>query len=318
VDRQFLFKPNHHPQNPLLEQSCPLEALDPENDIVPKPSVINVIGASIGRALKENPIQIHWYESNINPLHVGFSLDRSQIDNAAGFFRDTNSLIARELNRAWGREGDFFCDRSKIHPCLDDESAERHLLYAITNPVKDGLIEKVSDSPLFSTYHFLSNGKPLRFWYIDYEAYYSAGGARKKNHRVKDYLQWVEWTCTPLPKHRKMPVHRRQTWMRKQVREIEAEKKETYKKAGKAFRGKRGLFALDPRSRPNHPKKSSGDPLCHAARRELVIEYKKQWREFLNQFIQASADYRNGDFHREFPDGSYRPPLVTVYCASAL
>jgi hypothetical protein len=79
VDRQFLIKPNHHPHNALLEQSCSLEALDPKNDIVPKPSVINVIGASIGRALQEYRIQIQWYESNINHLHASFSFNRSQM-----------------------------------------------------------------------------------------------------------------------------------------------------------------------------------------------------------------------------------------------
>lgn len=318
VDRQFLFKPNHHPKNPLLEQDCPLEALDPNNDIIPRPSVINIIGASIGRALRENPIQIHWYESNINHLHVGFSFDRAQMGNAAAFHRDSKSLIARELNRTWEREGDFFSARSKIHPCLDDETAERHLLYALTNPVKDGLVEQVSASPLFSTYHFQAKGKPLRFWYIDYEAYYLAGGSRKKSHRLKDYLKWVEWECTPLPKHAKMTIHQRRTWVRQQVRQIEAAKKMTHRDTGKSFIGKPGLFALNPRDRPMHPTPSGPDPLCHAANLETAKQYKREWQEFLNQFIQASADYRNGFLHREFPEGSYRPPLVTVYYASAL
>jgi hypothetical protein len=318
VDRQFLFKPNHHPQNPLLEQSCPLESLDPNNDIIPKPSVINVIGSSIGRALQEYPIQIHWYESNINHLHVGFSFDRAQMGNAAAFHRDSKSVIARELNRTWGREGDFFAARSKIHPCLDDASAAHHFLYALTNPVKDGLVEEVSGSPLFSTYHFQAKGKSLRFWYIDWEAYYLAGGARKKKHRIKDYLKWVEWACTPLPKHEKMTVHQRQTWVRKQVREIETAKKKAQRDAGNSFLGKAGLFGLNPRSRPKHPKPSGPDPLCHAATPERVKQYKKEWREFLNRYIQASADYRNGYLHREFPEGSYRPPLVTVYYASSL
>jgi hypothetical protein len=38
----------------------------------------------------------------------------------------------------------------------------------------------------------------------------------------------------------------------------------------------------------------------------------------MDQFIQASADYRSGYFEREFPDGSFRPPLVTIYSASKL
>jgi hypothetical protein len=38
----------------------------------------------------------------------------------------------------------------------------------------------------------------------------------------------------------------------------------------------------------------------------------------MDKFIEASADYRNGYYYREFPDGSFRPPLVTIYTASGL
>ena len=318
VDRQFLFKPNHHPKNLLLEESCPLNALDPENDIIPKPSIINIIGAAVGRTLKNNPIRLHWFESNINHLHDGFSYGREQMNNVAAFHRDAKSLIAREVNETWGREGHVFAGRSRIRPCLDEGSAERHLLYALTNPVKDGLVERVSGSPLFSTYHFQSKGEKLRFWYIDRDAYQTAGGDRKKSHRLKDYLKWVEWECAPLPEHQHWTEHQRRTWVRKRVREIEAESKKNRKESGMTFIGKAGLFAVDPRDRPKNPKKSGPEPLCHASDPELARQYKKEWRAFLDAFIQASADYRSGYFDREFPEGSFRPPLVTVYCSSAL
>ena len=49
VDRTFLFKPNHHPENPLLKETSPLNALDSSNDIIPEPSIINIIGAAVRR-----------------------------------------------------------------------------------------------------------------------------------------------------------------------------------------------------------------------------------------------------------------------------
>ncbi len=66
VDRAFLFAPNHRKDNPLLRLDSDPNALSPDNLIVPEPSVINIIGSSIGRALKENPINIHYFEGNIN------------------------------------------------------------------------------------------------------------------------------------------------------------------------------------------------------------------------------------------------------------
>jgi hypothetical protein len=227
-----------------------------------------------------------------------------------------HSLIARGFNKIWDREGHLFAGRARIHPCLDDAAAEQQLLYAITNPVKDDLVETVSQSPFFSTYKHQTKGEKLRFWYIDYDAYCTAGGSRKKNLRLKDFLKWVEWECTPLPSQADMTEAQRQTWMRKAVKAIETECRKKRKQEDKGVIGKTKLFEVDPRDRPENPKKSSKEPLCHAAEPALQKEYKKSWREFLSQFIEASADYRRGYFEREFPDGSYRPPLVSIYSGS--
>ena len=101
VDRMFLFKPNHHPDNPLLAESCPVNALDPNNDIIPEPSIINTIGSAVGRALEKHPIQIHCFEAGINHLHEEFFATDEQVDHLADFFRTVHSLIARGVNKTW-------------------------------------------------------------------------------------------------------------------------------------------------------------------------------------------------------------------------
>lgn len=50
-DRQFLLKPDHNTKHPLLAAECPPNALDVRNRHIPQPSVINIIGAAIARAL---------------------------------------------------------------------------------------------------------------------------------------------------------------------------------------------------------------------------------------------------------------------------
>jgi REP element-mobilizing transposase RayT len=318
VDRQFSFKPNHRADNPLLEESFPANALDLRNDIIPEPSIINIIGAAVGRALKRFPIQLHCFEVNITHIHMMFSVTEEQRGNLPGFLRAVHSVIATNVNKTWDREGHLFGARARIHICLDEGAAEKHLLYAMTNTVKDNLVETVSASPFFSTYRFQAEGKPLRYWYIDWDAYHTAGGKQKKSHRPKDYLVWTEWECTPLPEQADMPEHRRRTWLRQQVREIEEQCKKERKEKGKTVIGKKQIYAVDPRDRPDNPKKSGQEPLCHASDPELTEEYKEDWRTFMDKFIEASADYRNGYFKREFPDGSFRPPLVSIYTASGL
>ena len=65
VDRTFLFTPNHNRDSPLLDADSSFDALNPRNDVIPIPSVINIFGAAIGRALIKYPIQLHAFESNI-------------------------------------------------------------------------------------------------------------------------------------------------------------------------------------------------------------------------------------------------------------
>jgi hypothetical protein len=46
--------------------------------------------------------------------------------------------------------------------------------------------------------------------------------------------------------------------------------------------------------------------------------YRRDWLEFRKAYRAASIAYRAGDLAVEFPDGSFLPPLVTMYTASAL
>ncbi len=80
-------------------------------------------------------------------------------------------------------------------PCIGDKQAENKLLYALTNVAKDNLVEHTSESPFFTTYHHQAKGETPCFWYIDYDAYWTAGGRSKKTHRLKDYLPVRAYHC---------------------------------------------------------------------------------------------------------------------------
>jgi hypothetical protein len=317
-DRQFLFRPNHNPDNPLLDASCPANALDPSNDVTPIPSVINLIGASVGRALAKHPIDLNWFEANVHHEHDGLGpADDAQRANLPCFFRDAHSLVARGINRLLDRENHVYGGRYRAEPCLDDESAEQQLIYAMANAVKDGQVERVSQSPFFSTYRHMAYGEPLKFWYIDRTAWWRKGGPIRGN-REKDHMKWVSFELKPLPAWESMTVHQRRTRFRHLVREAERIAAEEREVEGRSVVGAPALRRLDPRDRPRDPKESGRQPLCHASDPVLRRQYKRDWREFLKAYRAASITYRAGDFNVEFPDGSFRPPLVTMYTASAL
>lgn len=318
VDRQFLFKPDHHPRHPLLSHTCHPRTLYSHDNSVPDPSVINIIGAAAARAQRLAPINLHWVEANINHLQVGFSASADQLPNIPAFFRNLHSNIAGRLNKKWRREGHLFGATYRPTPCLDDRAAEQQLVYSVTNPVKDGLVEAVRESPFFTTFRYLARGEGLRFFRIDWAGYYAAGGPRKKSHCVKDYLEWEELRLAPLPGQEGWAAHRRQAWARAQVRAVEGAVREELRVSGRRAVGARALFRLDPRERPVEPRVSGPQPLCHGSDPEERREHARRVRETRREHRKASVDYLAGMWEREFPEGTYRPPLIKPYQSSRL
>ena len=336
VDRQFMFKPDHYPDIPTLSTQSSRNALDPDNDETPVPSTLNIVGAAIGRAIREVPVRLHCFEVNIDHKHSEESVDDGcclgpgnckwadtprcggVLTHPSRFHQRVNSVIAQQMKKKYEREGSFWAAPPRMTECIDDEQAEEKFFYALTNPVKDGQVDKVSESPFFSTYKYWVEDEPLRFWYIDWEAYDLAGGARKKSHRPKDYLHWVEWEPSKLPSWADKTDEQYATFIQENCRAEEEKYREERREENRPVRGVKKLYALDPRDRPKGPREKSPQPLCHASDPEQARKYKKGWRKFVDDHRKASSDYLNGQYYREFPEGSFRPPLITAYNASRL
>jgi hypothetical protein len=317
-DRQFLFRPDHNARNPLLHIDCPVEALDPESPIIPVPSVINIIGASAARAQELHPLDLCWLEGNLNHLHDGVLPRPDQIENVAPFFRTFLSLVARGTNHALRRSNHVFGGRYRMQPCLDLPSAEQQLAYALSNAVKDDQVERVSESPFFSTYRHLAFGDQLEFWRIDWAGYWLAGGPRNKRHMPKDYLCWHKLEIAPLPGWENLTVHQRQTRVRMLVRDAEEEAADRRRSDGRIVVGVPRLYAVNPLDRPKTPSDSGPQPLCHASDPGARRDFKRRWRDLVREYRKASIEYRAGCHEREFPQGTYRPPITKIYMSSRL
>jgi hypothetical protein len=343
VDRQFLFKPNHQPDNPLLRWDSDPRSLDPDNKFIPKPSIINIIGSSLVRAQRNQPTQLMWAEGNINHVHSGLIAPTDDdIGRISNFKRDANSLIARFTNTTHERCGHVLGEPFRVDPCLDDPSAEQQLLYAVTNVVEDGMVAKVSHSPFFSTYRHFAHGEPLEFWWIEWKKYYEAGGERSSKLHPKDFLRWGQLELTCLPEWEAMTVPQRQARFRHSVREIEEQCDDARRAEKRPVVGVPALYALDPRDRPRNPKDSGPQPFCHAADPETRRAFRQKRRAFEQQHYKASREFRDSFLDDPalrtpcdpstglqqssardprtipFPHGSFRPPITTIYNASRL
>ena len=318
VDRQFLFRPNGHPLQPLLEESCPVNALDPKNDHIPKPSILNILGYAFARALELRPVRLHAAEQNVNHIHSCLSADNDRIGNISEFYRVAHSIIAREINRLYDREGHVFAGKLRVTACEDDNSAESKLIYGITNIVKDGLLDRQTGQVFLSLFPALAKSQKQKFWKIDWRQFFKKGGFRKKSHHPKDYMIWRELDVAWLPGYLNWSESKRQTRIRKQVASVTDAIGEALKREEKTPLGVSGLKSLDPRSRPKNQRNGTRKPFCHASTKEAAKAYQERYRQFSNQYIPASADFRNGDYQREFPPGAYRPPLMKICTADGM
>ena len=310
VDRTFAFTPNHDPANPLLARGCPREALDPTSPILPVPSVINIVGAAAARALELAPANLHALELSSNHQHELVSARDGDVGAISGFLRNFHSKVARDLNRLRCREGHQYAGRSRITPCADDDAAFQQLVYALTNPVKDGLVDRVKHSPFFSTHRAQAFGRPLRFWDIEWERYWETGGPFNRRLHPKQFMVWRTLEIAPLPHLTDMPVHKRQTLIRKAVDEIEKETADKLRREGRSVCPVTRHFATDPRDRPQNQRVSGCKPLVHASTTAARDAYREKHRDVMKVYVPASVAFRQGCYDVEFPPGTFRPPFT--------
>jgi hypothetical protein len=310
VDRTFSFTPNHDPEHPLLARGCPPEALDSGSPIVPVPSVINIVGAAAARALELSPVNLHALELSSTHQHEEASAIGADVGALPEFWRNFHSKVARDLNRLRGREGHLYAGPARVTTCASNDSAFQQLIYALTNPVKDGLVDRVRHSPFFSTYAHQARGKSLRYWDIEWERFWEAGGPFNRRLHPKQFMTWRTLEIAPLPHLAAMLEHKRQTLIRKSVEAVEEETADRLKREGRAFCPVSRVELEVARDRPQTPRVSGRKPLVHASTRAERDAHREKVRDVMKAYVPASIAFRRGIFDVEFPPGTFRPPLT--------
>ena len=212
------------------------------------------------------------------------------------------------INKELGREGAMFSSPSRDIECLDNESVEDRFFYALTNPVKDGLVNSMSQWKGFSSYKALALGKAPVFTYINWTAWYKAGGL-SSGKSPGAFAKTVKIKYTPLPGTEHLTEHQRCSRIRKQCKIIEQEFREQRKNTPM---GPKKLETLNHRDRPVSLPVRSKKPLCHCKDKHIAKAFKAAFKDFLNAYRQASAYYRSGLYDTIFPPGSLKPPLIEI------
>jgi len=274
------------------------------------PYFTKIVVGILARAQEKYPVKIHFGSMLANHYHLILTPDdREQL---ADFMEYVNGNLAREVltlvedwdEKCWG-------DRYHPIPITDEpEALEARLRYAISNGVKENLVERVADWEGFHCAQALLDSKPLHGIWIDRSKLYEAerrGKTLERDEYVKNYFLKLE----PLPCWKHLTTAQRRRKVAEMIAEAEAEAAALRRASGTQVLGMAAVQAQDPLDRPERFKKTRR-PLLHAASKVERESYLIVRSVFVETYHEASAELLRGRRDVVFPCWSFPPGLPFV------
>lgn len=233
--------------------------------------------------------------------------------NRAAFMRDLNSCIARSVRRLvpkfpggplWGR-------RYSVELMPAPEDVEEYFFYTVLQPVKDGLVQQLSDYPGYNCFRDAIWGMKRKFTVVDWARYNSAK-RYNKSIRFDDYVRHITLKYERLPGYEKLSQAAYAKMMMRKLEERRQKIVADRLKVGLSFMGRNRLLTIEPGSLPVSTKTSSRyshRPRILAVDHKRRAEYRDWYFSTLQQYIDASRRYRQGDRKVRFPAGTFLPLL---------
>ncbi len=234
--------------------------------------------------------------------------------NRSDFARDFNSTIARGVERLTSNYpgGRLFERRYSNETIAGDPDIEHQFFYTVLQPVKDGLVSKISEYPFYNCFHDAVCGIKRNFKLVNWTRY---NAARRYNRDVpiKDFIEVYTLTYQRLPGYEHLSQHEYRVLMGKKLEEHRLEIIRKREAQGKfTFVGREALLKTIPGTRARSPKvanRTTHRPRVLSICNQRRAEGKAWYFNTRRKHKEASRRYLAGDLMVEFPPGTYRPPL---------
>ena len=250
------------------------------------------------------------YGFAIEGNHLHFVAQNNK-ENRGDFLRDLKSTIARAVPKLTPSYlgGDVWARRYSNEFLADHSDVEDYFFYTVLQPVKDGLVEKISDYPGYNCFHDAVWGIKRTFKVMNTTAYYKAKRWGKKVNK-KDFLEEFTLEYARLPGYEDLSQKEYALLMTRRLEERRQAILKARAAEGKTPLGRTALKRIEPGSRPKSTKTST--PTTHRPRvlsacNVRRAEMKAWYFEIIFRFKTASEAYRSGDLTVTFPEGTYRP-----------
>lgn len=253
------------------------------------------------------------YAIAIEGSHVHFLADYPD-ENCSEFKRTLNSMIARNAPRYCVKYHNYkFWERrysKELVPHHPDDMIEK-FLYTVLQPVKDGLVEKLSEYPGYNCMLDAIQGKVRKYELVNWTTYNRAKRGRKEVD-IKDHTEEYTLKFKKIPGLEHLSLREYEEYISSKVEERRQKLVQERKDEGKGFVGRRHLLHVEPGTKAKNPKKStrfSFRPRVHSVCPERREEAMRFYFKCLDDFKKASRKFRDGSIDTDFPSGMYRPHL---------
>ncbi len=262
------------------------------------------------------------YTDKYRVLLYAFALEGSHYHQAAhfpllnrsDFARDFNSTLASGVDRLTQNYpgGRLWARRYSGEIIAGDPDIERQFFYTVLQPVKDGLVPKISEYPFYNCFHDAVCGIKRKFKLINWTRY-NAAKRYDPDAPIKDFVEVYTLSYQRLPGYDHLTQHEYRVLMEKKLEEHRLEIIRKREAEGKfTFVGRAALLKTIPGTPAESPKVSTSTShrprvlsICNQRRADTKAWYYNTRRKHK----EASHRYRAGDLMVEFPPGTYRPPL---------
>jgi len=217
--------------------------------------------------------------------------------------------LARSINAIRKRCGVVFERRYSAEPVLDDAALLDRLVYVVTNPVNAGLCNQSCHWPGLLLWAQAGEPELREVSWVGRKPY------RKARYRARQRGQ-----APPSPEgfrvRGRLVIHslaaeigsasEGRCEIAAAIAGRERELAADFRRSGKPVMTRREVLAQDWQAAPRHPKRSPR-PACHTSERILRKAFIEGFRDFVDAFREASAQWRLGIPDAHFPPWSYPP-----------
>ena len=270
----------------------------------PSDQVNEIIGGILARYARIHEMRVVFWVV-LSGHHHGLVIP-NDADHLAGFMRDVQSQIAKEIGRLHGWEHRFWGRRFDAIPIAEEEAAQiDRLKYLASQTAKENLVPEIEQWPGIHAAQNIASGEPIRGIWHDrtLESRQSRCG-KKVDSDLVHHVEALE--LTQLPCWEKLSADDYQARVAEIVERVEAEAAERRRQEGKSCLGKDRVLEQDPLGAPKSSARSPR-PLFHAISERARKAMREAFKAFFDAFLLASADFLEGKVDAVFPDGSFPP-----------